>query len=136
MRSKYTGTILDVRAVENTIRATERYTKVISRKKRKEYQIQGEEFSSRTVIEFYEVHPDIDIGKQRPLREIWETIKDASDWLWGDTPMVEVTFVYYQARNEALVDVYGGNGVLKMLEDGIPGWKEALEKVGQEEDAG
>jgi len=125
MRNEFVGTILAVRAVEDTIRATRKYTKGAF-KSPVQHPIQGEEFPSRVLTEYYEVYPDIDIDMARPF---WDAVFTASDWLWGDTPHIDVLFKYNYQRDKAIVIIHGGNGVVKLLGEGIPGFEEALGKV-------
>ena len=122
MRSEFTGDIISVRAVEDTIHATKKYTKgAFSRPKQP---IQGEDFPSRVLTEYYEVYPEVEISLDMG-------IIDAVFWLAGDTPHIDVVFRYNYLRNSAMVLVYGGNGVVNMLKGGIPGFGDALAKVGK-----
>ena len=125
MRNEFVGSILAVRAVEDTIRATKKYTKGAFTKSAR-HPIQGEEFPSRVLTEYYEVYPDLDIEQQQP---IWDAMMDFSDWIWGDTPHIDVLFKYNYMRNKAIVIIHGGNGVVKLLGEGVPGFEEALGKV-------
>ena len=121
MRSEFVGSILAVRAVEDTIRATRKYTKGAF-SKAIQHPIQGEEFPSRVLTEYYEVYPDIE--------SVWDmSIIDAAFWLAGETPHIDVLFKYNYQRDKAIVIIYGGNGVVKLLGEGIPGFAEALGKV-------
>jgi len=121
MRSEFVGDILAVRATEDTIRATKKYTKGAFTKSAR-HPIQGEEFPSRVLTEYYEVYPDTEISWNMPASLGWA-------WLWGDTPHIDVLFKYNYQRNKAIVIIHGGNGVVKLLEEGIPGFGEALSKV-------
>jgi hypothetical protein len=40
-----------------------------------------------------------------------------------------VLFKYNYQRDKAIMIIHGGNGVVKLLEEGIPGFGEALAKV-------
>jgi hypothetical protein len=124
MRNEFVGSILAVRAVEDTIRATKKYTKGAFRKPF-QHPVQGENFPSRVMSEYYEVYPDTEVGWDMPASEGWA-------WVWGDTPHIDVVFRYNYQRDKAMVVVYGSNGVVKLLEDGIPGFAEALGKVQEE----
>jgi len=121
MRNEFVGTILAVRTVEDTIRATRKYTKgAFSRQAH--HPIQGEEFPSRVLTEYYEVYPDVE--------SVWDmSIIDAAFWLAGETPHIDVDFKYNYIRDVAIVIVHGNNGVVKLLGEGIPGFEEALGKV-------
>jgi len=124
-RNEYVGSIIAVRAVEDTIRATKKYTKGAF-KSPVQHPIQGGEFPSRVLTEYYEVYPDMDLEQQRPT---WDAMLAFSDWIWGDTPHIDVLFKYNYQRDKAIVIVHGGNGVVKLLGEGIPGFEEALGKV-------
>lgn len=121
MRSKYNGDIMAIRSIEDTIRATKKYTKGAFLKPAK-HPIQGEEFPSKVVTEYYEVYPDMEIG--------WDmSIIDATFWLAGETPHIDVIFRYNYSNNRAEMIVHGSNGVVKMLKDGIPDFSRELSKV-------
>ncbi len=128
MRSEFVGSILKVRAVEDTIRATKKYTEGVFTQftKHPVQPIQGEDFPSRVLTKRYEVYPDLDIGQQRPA---WDVVMTTSDWLWGDTPHIDVSFKYNYQRDKAIVIIHGGNGVMKLLGEGIPGFSDALARV-------
>ena len=121
MRNEFVGTILAVRAVEDTIRATRKYTKgAFSRPA--QHPIQGEDFPSRVLTEYYEVYPDIE--------SVWDmSFIDAAFWLAGETPHIDVLFKYNYQRDKAIVIIHGSNGVVKLLGEGIPGFAESLGKV-------
>lgn len=120
-RNEFVGCILAVRAVEDTIRATKKYTKGAFTKPAR-HPIQGEEFPSRVLTEYYEVYPDVE--------SVWDmSIIDAAFWLAGETPHIDVLFKYNYLRDKAIVIIHGGNGVVKLLGEGIPGFEEALGKV-------
>jgi len=125
MRNEFVGTVLDVREVEDCIRSTRKYTKGVFRKA-VHHPVQGEDFPSKVVTEYYEVYPDLDLGQEKSL---WGALLDFSDWLWGETPHIDLRFHYNYPKNLAMVVVFGGNGVVKLLEEGIPGFGEALGKV-------
>ena len=121
MRNEFVGSVMAVRAVEDTVRATKKYTKGAFTKA-VQHPIQGEEFPSRVLTEYYEIYPDTEVGWDMPASEGWA-------WLWGDTPHIDVVFRYNYLRDKAMVIVHGGNGVVKLLGEGIPGFEEALGKV-------
>lgn len=131
MRSEFSGDILTVRAVEDCIRATHKYTKglknPLSGQPKHPTAIQGEDFASAVLTEHYEVYPDTDLEEIMPLGQaIWKTL----DWLGGDILHIGVQFRYdYRGGNKAKVTIEGGNGVVHALEDGIPGFAEALAAV-------
>jgi len=121
MRSEFVGSIIAVRAVEDTIRATKKYTKGAFKSPAR-HPIQGEDFPSRVLTEYYEVYPDTELGWDMPASDGWA-------WVWGDTPHIDVLFKYNYQRDKAIVIIHGGNGVVKLLGEGIPGFEEALGKV-------
>ncbi len=131
MRTEFSGSILAVRAVEDSIRATHKYTEglknLLSRAKHPAA-IQGGDFPSAVVTKHYEVYPDTDLEEIMPLGQtIWKTL----DWLGGDILHIGVQFHYdYRGGSRAKVTIEGGNGVVHALEDGIPGFTEALAAVG------
>lgn len=117
MRKEYEGTILQVREVEDCIRATKKYTKGAFQRPAK-HPVQGEAFPSKVLTEYYEVYPNLDLDEVMPL---WDAIMVTSNWLWGDIPRVEVRFYYNYLRNRAMMIVQGGKSDVGMLADGIPG---------------
>lgn len=121
MRSEFTGSILAIRAIEDCIRSTNKYTKGVFRRK-VEHPIQGAEFPSRVITEYYEVYPDMELSWDMPASDAWA-------WVWGDTPHVDVWFHYNYNKNSARMEVGGNNGVVEMLKGGVPGLAEAMEKV-------
>ena len=126
MRSEILGTILSVRAVEDSIRATHKYTKGLFSSHSK-HPVQGEDTPSAVVTEFYEVYPDTDLDEILPLGEV---ITQSLDWLWGDVPCVDVRFMYdYRGGSKAKIVVRGGAAAIAELRKGIPGFGDALDTV-------
>jgi len=121
MRNEFVGSIMAVRAVEDTIRATKKYTKGAFSKPAR-HPIQGEEFPSRVLTEYYEVYPDMEVGMDM-------SIIDATFWLAGEVPHIDVSIKYNYHVNKAIMVIHGGNGVVGLLKEGIPGFEEALAKV-------
>lgn len=121
MRTEFAGSILAIRAIEDCIRSTNKYTKGVFRRK-VEHPIQGAEFPSRVITEYYEVYPDMELSWDMPASDAWA-------WVWGDTPHVDVWFHYNYNKNSARMEVGGNNGVVEMLKGGVPGLAEAMEKV-------
>ena len=121
MRTESTGTILEIRAIEDCIRATRKYTKgAFSRPVR--HPIQGEDFPSHVLTEHYEVYPDTEVGWDMPASDAWA-------WVWGDVPHINVRFNYNYQRNRAMVIIFGGDDAVRMLADGIPGFRSTLSKT-------
>lgn len=121
MRTEFIGDIATVRVVEDCIRATKKYTKSAFRKPIA-YPIQGEEFPSKVLTEYYEVYPEMEPSWDMSWPDFWM-------WVWGDTPHIDVLFQYDYRVNRGKVTVRGNNNVLDMLKDGIPDFEESLGKV-------
>lgn len=121
MQITYTGNIEVIRAVEDCIRATKKYTEGIGTMRR-QHPIQGEEFPSKTFVKYYEVYPDTEISWNMPANV-------AIDWLWADTPRIDMMFYYNYRSNEARVVIKNGNGAIQKLIDNIPNLKTVLEKT-------
>ncbi len=125
-RTEFAGNILTVRAAEDCIRATSKYSEGVNSRLFSHHPAQGELFPSRVLTKYYEVHPEIDIDQ---IRSFWDAAYTAADWLWSDTPIVNVLFRYNYLTNRAWVYVYGGEAALALLKDKIPGLTDMLKKV-------
>lgn len=118
MRTEHIGSILSVRAAEDCIRATKKYTKgAFSRAA--QHPVQGQDFPSKALTEYYEVYPDMEVGLDM-------SIIDAIFWLAGDAPHIDVRFHYNYSCDKAMMVVFGGNGVVELLKEGIPGLANAI----------
>jgi len=115
------GNIISIRALEDCIRATKQYTEGIQTI-RKTHPVQGEELPSRVFYKYYEVYPDMEVGLDMD-------IKDFADWVWGDTPCIDVMFHYDYRANKASVLVRDGDGAVKKLMESIPGFGNALKGI-------
>lgn len=122
MRTEYIGNVLEVRAVEDTIRATKKYTKGAFTRPI-HHPIQGEDFPSRVLTEHYEVYPDLDISRMS-LGQAWE-------WVTGYVDHIDVLFKYDYKNNKGIVIIRGGHTIVDQLKEGIPYFKKELEKVKQ-----
>ncbi len=122
MKREYNGSILAVRAVENCIRATGKYTEV---GQRPSAAVQGDA-PSAVLTKHYRVRPDIDVEEMMSLGQaIWKTFS----WLSGES--IRIQFHYdYREDDKAKVTIEGGNGGVCALESGIPGFTAALAAVG------
>lgn len=118
MRNETTSNIASIRAVEDCIRATKKYTEGIGTM-RKKHPIQGEDFPSKVFCKYYEVYPKTEVSWDMPAGV-------ALDLLWGEVPRVDVTFRYDYRSNKASVLVQNGTTGLKELTNNIPGFREAL----------
>jgi len=119
--NEYSGNIASVRALEDCIRATKKYTEGIGTM-RKQHPIQGEEFPSKVFCKYYEVYPEIELSWDMPAGV-------ALDWLWGETSHIDVMFKYDYRVNKASVDVKDGEKAIKELVRAIPKFGEALAAI-------
>ncbi len=120
-KSEFGGNIAGMRAVEDAIRATKQYTEGVGTMSNR-HPSQGQEFRSKAFTKYYEVYPGINIDWNMPANV-------AIDWMFGDTPCVDVTFRYDYRMNKASVVVKGGPDAVTQLHKEIPGFSEALERV-------
>ena len=122
---EYAGKIPFIRAVEDCIRATKKYTKGAF-KGNIHHPIQGEKFPSRVLFEYYEVYPEVEVRGGA----FWDLpVGVALDWLWGDTPCVNVVFRYNYNENRASIKMEGGAEAVKLLAKSIPNFSKALADV-------
>ena len=121
MKTEFKGDVLLVRDAEDTIRATKKYTKGAFSKSVR-HPIQGEQFPSRVLTEYYEVYPDMEIGWDMRAADFWA-------WVWGDVTHIDVIFLYDYRVNKAKITVHGGKGAVKELRAGIPGFGDMLDKI-------
>lgn len=119
--SEFAGNILKVRAVEDCIRATKKYTEGIGTM-RKKHPVQGEEFPSKMFCKYYEVYPDVEVSWDMPAGV-------ALDWLWREIPCIDVLFKYDYRANQASVIVKDGLVAVRELSRGIPCFSGALAEV-------
>ena len=127
MRTEYKADILLVRDLEDTIRATKKYTKgAFAKATQHPTLIQGEQFPSKVLTEYYEVYPDLEIGWDMRAGDAWA-------WVWGDVVHIDVTFLYDYRDNKAKVTIHGGKGTVEELAGGIPGFRAVLERIRQSE---
>lgn len=122
-RSEFTGTILAVRAIEDCIRASKKYTEGISTVKRR-HPVQGEDFPSKVFCKYYEVYPDVEISWDMP-------VSVTVDWLWGETLCIDITFHYDYRANKASLTL-GDYRDIKKLQEAIPGFGKALAQAAPE----
>jgi len=122
MKSEFSGNIINIRAVEDAIRASKQYTEGISTMWRRHPDpIKGNGFS-RVFHKHYEVYPGVEINWNMPANV-------AIDWLWGDTPRVDVIFRYDYRVNKASVVVKNGPLAVKELARTILGFSDALARA-------
>lgn len=120
MKSEYKGSVVAIRAVEDSIRATHKYTKGIFRKPAA-HPIQGEEFPSKVLWEYYEVYPDIEVSWDMPIIDAILLLSGPSA-----TPCYNVYFKYDYRDNQAAVIVNDGPVAIKELARAIPGFSDSL----------
>jgi len=121
MKTECKCDILTARELEDTIRATRKYTKgAFSRIQ--QHPIQGDSFPSKVLTEYYEVYPELELGWDMNASDAWA-------WVWGDVTHIDVAFLYDYRNNKAKVTIYGGNGAVRELATGIPGFLAAFERV-------
>ena len=117
----FKGAIPEVRAVEDTIRATKKYTEGIGTIRIK-HPVQGEAFHSRVFCKYYEVYPDIELSWDMPVGV-------ALDWLWKETPCIDVTFKYDYRENRASVVIEDGTDAVFELERSVPKFRKTLAEL-------
>ena len=115
------GTIISIRALEDCIRATKKYTEGI-RTIRKTHPVQGDDFPSQVFYKYYEVYPDMEVGLDMD-------VKDFFDWLWRETPCIDVMFHYDYRANKASVLVRDGAEAINKLIRSIEGFGDALRDI-------
>lgn len=124
-RNEFIGSIPIVRKVEDCVRATKKYTKGAFSKPTI-HPIQGEDFPSRLLTEYYEVYPDLELSWDMNAGDAWA-------WVWGDIMHIDLWFQYDYRVNIGKITVQGGNGIIRELERAIPGFREALQVTKQKE---
>ena len=118
---EFVGNIVTIREVEDCIRVTKKYTEGI-RTIRKTHPVQGEDVPSKVFYKYYEVYPEMEVG--------WDMdAKDFFDWLWGDTPHIDLMFHYDYRDNKASLIIVDGNEALKKLNKGIPGFEGVIARI-------
>jgi len=120
-QSLFSGAIVLVRDVEDCIRATKKYTEGVGTVRAK-HPVQGEQFPSKKFVKYYEVYPEVEVS--------WDmSASVAIDWLWGETPCIDVLFRYDYRANRAEVIVRDGPVAVAQLAKAIPGFSESLARV-------
>ncbi len=126
MKIELKSNVLLVRDLEDVIRATRKYTKGAFRAAKPQQPIQGEQFPSPVLTEYYEVYPDLELSWSMRATDAWA-------WVWGDVTHIDVVFLYDYRDNKAKVTIHGGEGAVRELTAGIPGFHAALERIKQSE---
>ena len=119
---EYVGKIPYIRAVEDSIRATKKYTEGI-RTMRTKHPIQGEEFPSRVFCKYYEVYPDVDVSHM--------SLGTIVEWLSGYKEHIDVIFKYdyRENQNKASILIEDGASAVMALAKAIPKFSDTLAKV-------
>lgn len=125
MKTEIKSNIAAIRDIEDCIRITKKYTKGVFRKK-EQYPIQGEEFASKVLIEYYEVYPYIDLDEKMSLLKAYQK---TWAWIWGDEKHIDVFFRYDYRDNKASVKIHDGHKAVEELKKNIPGFKESLDNA-------
>lgn len=124
--SEYTGDTEAVCAVEDSIRASKKYTEgVLTRRHRHPDEMQGIGIPSRAFCKYYEVYPDIDFAIGLDMK-----VSDFMDWVWGETRHINVTMFYDYRAGQATLEIAGGAGAVEELSRTIPGFREAVATLG------
>lgn len=117
---EYVGKIPFIRAVEDSIRATKKYTEGV-RTMRAKHPIQGEEFPSRVFCKYYEVYPDVDVSHM--------SLGTIVEWLSGYKEHIDVMFKYDYRVNKASILIEDGASAVMALAKGIPKFSDTLAEV-------
>jgi len=120
-KSEFSGNILSIRAVEDSIRATKKYTEGV-RTMFKKHPMQGTDFPSPVFCKLYEVYPDMEVSWDMP-------IGNCVEWLSENTLCIDVIFHYDYRGNMAFVEVIGGAEEVRKLAEAIPGFSDTLAMV-------
>ncbi len=100
------GNIESIRAIEDSIRATKKYTEgLLTLEKKHPQMIQGEDFPSRVFCKHYEVYPELEISWDMP-------VGTAVDMMWGDTTIINIIFKYDYRINKASISIKIGDSKL------------------------
>jgi len=125
--NRYESDIISIRAVEDAIRASRRYTEQLGTMLHK-HPVQGEHVASRVLTKHYEVYPETDLDE---MLSVSKAIDRLGDWLWGDVPKVVVLFHYDYRSNRAYVIVRDGTEAIDLLAVNIPGFANAIDQIKQ-----
>ncbi len=118
---EFPGNIIAIRSIEDCIRVTKKYTEGI-RTMRKTHPIQGGDFPSAVFCKYYEVYPEMEVGLDM-------AVSDFIDWVWGDTPCIDVMFHYDYRANKASMVIRDGFDAVKQLTKSIPGFGDILKDI-------
>ena len=124
MASEYKGTIIGIRAIEDSIRASKKYTEGIATM-RKQHPIQGDEFPSKVFCKYYEVYPEL----KEPISWDMSARTAYNGLLWGEAKRVDIVFYYDYRDNKASIKVKEGALAIRELERYIPNFNRELSKV-------
>ena len=119
---EYVGGILPVRAVEDSIRATTKYTEGL-RTMWSHHPVQGEEFPSKAFCKYYEVYPDVDVSRM--------SLGTIVEWLSGHKNCINVIFKYDYRKHQqkASILIEDGASAVMELANKIPKFSDTLAEV-------
>lgn len=121
MESKYDSDINSLRALEDCIRATKKYTEGVMTMRHEHPLIQGEDFPSKVFCKYYEVYPDVDTSNMSAGTIV--------EWLSGYKKHIDVVFRYDYRYDKAAISIHDGVDAVKQLAQEIPNFSDALAKV-------
>jgi len=117
-----TGLISEIRAIEDAIRTSKKYTEGLATL-RQHHPVQGEDFPSKVVTKHYEVYPDMKVSMDM-------LVGDALDLLWDEKERIKVTFCYDYRKPEGSVQ-FKSQADIDRLCGAIPGLKSSVIKCSQ-----
>lgn len=123
---EFRGDIASVRAVEDSIRRTGKYTKGVVMQVSQP--IQGEGVPSKVMRELYDVYPSLQTGLG-----VETDFVVFMGWVLHE-PSVAVRFTYDYRSGVAAITIRGGKPDVAKLSAGIPGFQEAFIKLTTGED--
>jgi hypothetical protein len=123
----YTGSIIQVRDIEDAIRASKKYTEILDTM-RNQHPIQGGDFPSKVLNKAYEVYPNVKVEWDMPALKAWASL------VFAETYMLGVRFRYDYRDNRAEVRFMDGPESVEELKRKIPLFSEALEKLAEKQE--
>lgn len=117
---EFTGSVVAVRAVEDCIRATGKYSKF----QITETKVLGADFPSKVLTEHYEVYPKLSTKFGGDVR-----FPEAVDLFIGESPTVIVKFKYNYREDTASVIIKKGIPDIQLLIRGIDGFEASITKL-------
>ena len=118
--NEISGSIASVRALENAIRASRKYTESV-KTMTQTHPSQGD-FPSQVLTKSYEVYPGLKVS-------MGMSVKDLADWLWADVEIIVVRFSYNYRDNVAVMKIHNFDKKVKRLTATISGFGKAYKAV-------